>query len=97
MPRHFPDWLSAYVEYTSFSEAPRRMHFWAGVSAIAGALRRRVWFDQFYFQWHPNLYIVFVAPPGIVSKSTTAAKVGHVSPAILKNHAMTRSTGSYTP
>jgi hypothetical protein len=26
-----------------------------------------------YFQWTPNMYIVFVAPPGIISKSTTAA------------------------
>ena len=27
MTRNFPDWLSAYVEYASFTEAPRRMHF----------------------------------------------------------------------
>jgi hypothetical protein len=26
-----------------------------------------------YFKWHTNHYIVFVAPPGIVSKSTTVA------------------------
>lgn len=48
------------------------MHFWAGVSALAGALRRKVWIDQAYFTWYPNFYIVLVAPPGIVSKSTTA-------------------------
>lgn len=48
------------------------MHFWAGVSAIAGALRRRVWIDMSYFKWHANHYIIFVAPPGIVSKSSTA-------------------------
>jgi hypothetical protein len=30
-----------------------------------------VWIDQGYFQWTPNFYIIFVAPPGIVSKSTT--------------------------
>lgn len=48
------------------------MYFWVGVSTLAGALRRRVWIDQAYFQWYPNLYIVLVAPPGIVSKSTTA-------------------------
>lgn len=70
--RNFKDWLNAYIEYASFSEAPRRMHFWTGVSCIAGALRRRVWIDQAYFRWHANHYIIFVAPPGIVSKSTTA-------------------------
>lgn len=73
MPRNFADWLSAYVEYASFSEAPKRMHFWSGVAAVAGALRRRVWLDMAYFRWHPNFYIILVAPPGIVSKSTTAS------------------------
>jgi len=73
MSRHFPDWLKAYVDYAGFSEAPKRMHFWAGVSALAGALRRRVWIDMKYFQWHVNHYIVFVAPPGVVSKSSTVA------------------------
>jgi len=71
LARNFPDWLNAFMEYASYGEAPKRMYFWSGVSAIAGALRRKVWVDQAYFQWHPNFYIVLVAPPGIVSKSTT--------------------------
>lgn len=66
------DWLKAFVEFASYGEAPLKMLFWAGVSTIAGALRRRVWIQFPYFQWIPNFYIVFVAPPGIVSKSTTA-------------------------
>lgn len=61
------------MEYASFSEAPKHMHFWCAVSTIAGALRRRVWIDMAYFRWHPNFYIILVAPPGIVSKSTTAS------------------------
>jgi hypothetical protein len=48
------------------------MHFFAGVSAIAGALRRKVWIDNIRFCWYPSFYIVFVADPGIVSKSSTA-------------------------
>lgn len=71
--RNHHDWLAAYVSYAGFSEAPKRMHFWSGVAAIAGALRRRVWLDMAYFKWHVNHYIIFVAPPGIVSKSTTVA------------------------
>lgn len=73
MARHYKDWLTAYVEYASYAEAPPRMHFWSAVSAVAGVLRRRVWIDQVYFKWYPNHYIILVAPPGIVSKSTTAA------------------------
>lgn len=49
------------------------MYFWVGVSAVAGALRRRVWIDQVYFRWYPNFYVILVAPPGIVSKSSTAS------------------------
>lgn len=71
MPRIHSDWLKAYMEYTSHSEAPDAFHFWAGVGTIAAALRGKVWLDMAYFQWKPNFYIVFVAPPGIVSKSTT--------------------------
>lgn len=67
------DWLKAYMEYSAHSEAPDKFHFWTGISVLAGALRRRVWIDMGYFQWTPNFYIVFVAPPGIVSKSTTAS------------------------
>ena len=59
------------MDYSAHSEAPDKFHFWTAVSTIAGALRRRVWIDQGYFQWTPNFYIIFVAPPGIVSKSTT--------------------------
>lgn len=72
MTRRLPDWLSAYVRFAGVTEAPKLMHFFAGVSAIAGALRRKVWIDMKRFQWTPSFYIVFVAPPGIVAKSTTA-------------------------
>lgn len=72
MSRKHRDWLEAFLQYTKFGEAPKHMYFWAGVSAVAGALRRKVWIDQAYFKWYPNFYICLVAPPGIVSKSTTA-------------------------
>lgn len=72
MSRIHGDWLNAFLDYAQFGEAPKHMYFWAGVSAVAGALRRKVWIDQAYFKWYPNFYICLVAPPGIVSKSTTA-------------------------
>lgn len=72
MPRNFPDWLSSFVEYGSIGEAPTHILWWVGVSTIAGALRRHVWIDQETFQWTPNFYIVVVAEPGIIAKSTTA-------------------------
>jgi len=69
--RHFPDWIPAYLDYASVTEAPRRMHFWSAVGTVAGCLRRRVWIDMKRFQWYPSFYIVFVGPPGIIAKSTT--------------------------
>jgi hypothetical protein len=71
MTRQFPDWIPAYLEYTAGTEAPRRMHFWAGVACIASCLRRKVWIDMKRFKWTPNFFIIFVAPPGIISKTTT--------------------------
>jgi len=73
MARHFQDWLEAYIEYAGYGEAPKYMAFWTGVSTIAGALRRRVWIDQRYFRWFPNFYIILVAPPGVVAKSSTVS------------------------
>src|SRR5687767_14530885 len=71
MPRHFPNWLKAYMEYTRDSESPTPFHFWTGVWTVAGALRRRVWIDMRKYQWTPNFYIILVGPPGIAAKSTS--------------------------
>jgi hypothetical protein len=71
MPRNFSDWIPAYLEYTRGTEAPTQMHFWTAVSCITSCLRRKIWIDMARFRWVPSFYIVFVAPPGIVSKTTT--------------------------
>ena len=71
MTRQLKDGLPAYLDYTAGTEAPKLMHFWAGVSCIASCLRRKVWIDMVRFKWTPSFYIIFVAPPGVVSKTTT--------------------------
>lgn len=73
MKRNYDNWLKAFVDYASIGEAPLSMYFWVGVSTIAGALRRCVWIDMAHFEWVPNFYVILVAPPGVVSKSTTAS------------------------
>ena len=52
-------------------EAPDLFHMWTAIGTVAGALRGKVWIDMGYFKWKPNFFIILVAPPGIVSKSTT--------------------------
>lgn len=71
-PRRLKNWLSGFAEYARFGEAPDNTLFWTGVSTVAGALRRKVWIDMGYFKWTPNFYVILVAKPGIISKSTTA-------------------------
>ena len=71
MARNVPNWIKGYIEYTKHLEAPDIFHLWSAVGTIAGALRGKVWIDQGYFKWKPNFFIIFVAPPGVVSKSTT--------------------------
>ncbi len=70
-PRRLTDWLRAYLDFTENTESPTGFNFWVGVWTLAGALRRRVWIDMGHFQWYPNFYLFLVAPPGVVSKSTT--------------------------
>lgn len=69
--RYHDDWLSGYLQFTEGTEAPQDFHFWVGVWTLGGALRRKVFIDMGHFQWIPNFYIFLVAPPGIISKSTT--------------------------
>lgn len=73
MSRSVKNWIKEYLTYTEHSESPEEFHFWTAVSTIAGALRRHVWIDMGYFSWSPNFFVFFVAPPGIVNKSTTGS------------------------
>lgn len=65
------DWLTDFVDHTSYGETPPKIMYWVGVATIAGALRRKVWIEQNYFQWTPNFYLLIVAPPGSIKKSTS--------------------------
>lgn len=68
--RKVGNWLRAYLEYTAESESPETYHLWAGVSAIASAVRRNVSLDQGLYVLYPNLYIAFIGPPARTAKST---------------------------
>ncbi len=61
------------MKYAAYGEAPPAYHYWTAVATIAGALRRKVCIDMGTFKYHPNFFIFFVAPAGVVQKSTTAA------------------------
>lgn len=69
--RKLSDWIDGFVEYGHVGEAPDHTLFWSGVSTIAGALGRKVWLPQVTFKWFPNMFIVIVAKPGIIAKTST--------------------------
>lgn len=73
--RRLDNWIKAYLAFTHNSESPEEYHKWVAFSAIAGAVRRKVFFDMGYFILYPNMYIVLVGPAGRCKKST-AMRIG---------------------
>lgn len=71
MSRALDHWLRSYLEYTRNLEAPSAFHFWSGVATISAALQGKCWIDMGFFKWKPNFFIIFVAPAGVVNKSTS--------------------------
>jgi hypothetical protein len=65
------NWLKAYLEYVKELESPESFHVWTALSAIASVARRNVWIDQGHYLMYPNLFVILVAPPGKVAKSTS--------------------------
>lgn len=73
--RRVPNWIQGYLAYTDDSESPEEYHKWVAISVIAGAIRRKAFFDMGYFLLYPNMYIVLVGPAGRCKKST-AMRIG---------------------
>lgn len=70
--RKLKSWLATYADFTTDTEAPAEFHMWTAVSTIAAAMNRKCWIDMGTFEIYPSMYIIFVAPPGVATKSTTA-------------------------
>src|SRR6266581_8660552 len=73
--RLLPDWITAYMAYTAESRSPDEYHLWTALTTIAGAVRRKAFFNFEYFMLFPNLYTVLVGPAGRCKKST-AMRIG---------------------
>lgn len=74
MKRKVPNWIEGFYEYTAFLASPDLFRKWCGISAIAGALERKVWVHTQGSDLYPNLYTILVAPPG-VGKSILTKRV----------------------
>lgn len=82
------DWIDKYMEYTDGIPSPEIFRLWTGISAVAGALERRVWISTARSVLYPNLFVLLVAPPGVgksqaitqVSELWYSTKRFHVAP-----------------
>lgn len=59
------DWLEAYMAYTEGIPSPEIFRLWSGISALAGAMERRMWIRSARNTLYPNLFILLVAPPAV--------------------------------
>jgi hypothetical protein len=71
------NWIDSYLILTHSQESPEVFHKWVAISVLAGAIRRKVFFDYegAGFLAYPNMYIVLVGPAGRCKKST-AMRIG---------------------
>lgn len=58
------DWIDEFFAYTDGLPTPEIFRTWGGISAVAGALERRVWAVTARKPVYPNLYVILVSPPG---------------------------------
>lgn len=74
--RKCDNWIKTFLEWTlPNSEAPESYLIWTGLFCISSVMKRRVRWDKRYVKkWdvYPTSYTMFVAPPGVAKKSTTA-------------------------
>ncbi len=64
------DFLRDFGSLTEGTEIPPEFAIWSGISAVSAILSRRVWLDMGTYIIYPNLYVVLIAGPGVMKKST---------------------------
>lgn len=92
MPRKIENWVAAFENVTEYTGSPSRLRRWAGIACVAGVLERKTWVHTNGAPLYPNLYTVFVAPPG-VGKSAILTLVRHFW-SQLKDHKIAASNVS---
>lgn len=76
MARNFPDFINAYMEFTSNGHSPDHFRKWAGIMAVSAALERKVYFGTRSHTFYPNLYLMFLSPPSAGKSSAMRPAVG---------------------
>jgi len=67
--RALNNWINAYLNWTEDTEPAKIFHKWTALYVISSALRKKIRLSLGRLSVYPNLYIVFVAEPGVARKS----------------------------
>jgi hypothetical protein len=59
------DWIEGFIEFTEGLSSPPLFRKWGAISALAGALERKVWVRTMGSNVYPNMFVLLVAPPGV--------------------------------
>ena len=74
--RECENWLDTFLEWTKpVSESPESLLTWSGLFCLSSVLKRKVRFSKEYTKRYdilPTTFVIFVGPPGVVRKSTSA-------------------------
>jgi hypothetical protein len=82
--RQLTSWIESFLEATEGLPVPRIFLKWSAISAIAGALERKVWVRMNRMNLYPNMYILLIADPGV--GKTVSATQTEILWRGLKNH-----------
>jgi hypothetical protein len=105
--RECSNWLDSFVSlHKDTSPAPISFLEWSGLFCISSVTKRKIEFSREYlktFRIYPNIYVIFIAKPGALHKSTTAGLAMEVVQEMLKGMLITdpayinlgQTSGSY--
>lgn len=62
--RQLPSWIAGFLQHTDSIQSPEIHRKWAAITAVAGALERKVWVVSQGKFVYPNIYCFLVGPPG---------------------------------
>ena len=64
-PRQTACWIESFIDETSAIPSPEIFRLWAAITAVAGALERKVWVITAESAIYANLFVLLVSPPGV--------------------------------
>lgn len=63
--RRLNNWIDSWLEYSEPLPSPSLWRKWAGIFILSSSMERRMYCKTSIGPLYPNLYVVFVGPPGL--------------------------------